>query len=31
VSEEMEAAIQLDVPLKVDMGVGPSWYDSKGG
>ncbi len=31
VREEMEGAIQLDVPLKVDMGVGPSWYDSKGG
>lgn len=31
VCEEMEGAIQLDVPLKVDMGVGPSWYDSKGG
>ena len=31
VREEMEGAIQLDVPLKVDMGVGRSWYDSKGG
>ena len=31
VREEMEGAIQLDVPLKVDMGIGPSWYDSKGG
>ena len=31
VREEMEGAIQLDVPLKVDMGVGASWYDSKGG
>ncbi|MGB5673870.1 MAG: DNA polymerase, partial [Gemmatimonadota bacterium] len=31
VRDEMEGAIQLDVPLKVDMGVGPSWYDSKGG
>jgi DNA polymerase-1 len=30
VREEMESAIQLEVPLKVDMGVGPSWYDSKG-
>ncbi len=31
VREEMEGAIQLDVPLRVDMGVGASWYDSKGG
>jgi DNA polymerase-1 len=31
VREEMEGAIALDVPLKVDVGVGPSWYDSKGG
>ncbi len=31
VREEMEGAIQLDVPLKVDMGIGASWYDSKGG
>jgi DNA polymerase-1 len=31
VREEMEGAIQLDVPLKVDEGVGRSWYDSKGG
>ena len=30
VREEMEAAIHLDVPLKVDEGVGRSWYDSKG-
>ena len=31
VREEMEGAIELDVPLKVDVGVGRSWYDSKGG
>ena len=31
VREEMEGAIQLDVPLKVDVGVGWSWYESKGG
>jgi len=31
VREEMEGAIQLDVPLKVDQGIGRSWYDSKGG
>jgi len=26
---EMEAAYDLDVPLKVDLGLGPSWYDVK--
>jgi DNA polymerase-1 len=26
---EMEGACELDVPLKVDMGLGPSWYDVK--
>ena len=31
VREEMEGAISLDVPLKVDAGFGGSWYDSKGG
>ena len=31
VCEEMEGAIDLDVPLRVDIGVGNSWYDSKGG
>jgi DNA polymerase-1 len=31
VREEMEGAIHLDVPLKVDEGIGRSWYDSKGG
>jgi len=31
VREEMEGAIELNVPLRVDLGVGESWYDSKGG
>lgn len=31
VCEEMEGAIELDVPLRVDIGVGKSWYLSKGG
>ncbi|MGD8495363.1 MAG: DNA polymerase I [Gemmatimonadales bacterium] len=31
VREEMEGAIELDVPLRVDLGVGASWYASKGG
>jgi DNA polymerase-1 len=31
VREEMEGAIDLDVPLRVDIGVGESWYLSKGG
>ena len=31
VREEMEGAIELDVPLRVDLGIGTSWYDSKGG
>ena len=31
VREEMEGAIELDVPLKVDLGIGESWYASKGG
>jgi len=26
---EMEGACELDVPLKVDMGLGPTWYDVK--
>jgi DNA polymerase-1 len=30
VREEMEGAIVLEVPLKVDAGVGSSWYESKG-
>ena len=29
VRDEMEGAIELDVPLKVDLGVGKSWYDCK--
>jgi DNA polymerase-1 len=29
VREEMEGAYDLDVPLKVDIGAGPSWYDTK--
>jgi DNA polymerase-1 len=29
VRTEMEAACDLDVPLKVDMGIGPSWYEVK--
>ncbi|MEW6553087.1 MAG: DNA polymerase I [Actinomycetota bacterium] len=29
VRQEMESACDLDVPLKVDIGVGPSWYDVK--
>ena len=31
VREEMEGAIELSVPLRVDLGSGDSWYDSKGG
>jgi len=31
VREEMEGAIELDVPLRVDLGVGASWYDCKFG
>ena len=30
VTEEMEGAIELSVPLRVDVGSGPSWYESKG-
>jgi DNA polymerase I len=26
---EMESACDLDVPLKVDIGIGPSWYEVK--
>ncbi len=29
VREEMEGAIELDVPLRVDLGTGRSWYDCK--
>lgn len=28
-SEEMQGAIELNVPLKVDMSTGHSWYDAK--
>jgi len=31
VREEMEGAIELDVPLRVDLGTGASWYDCKFG
>jgi DNA polymerase-1 len=31
VREEMEGAIELSVPLRVDLGSGDSWYASKGG
>ena len=30
VVEEMEAAVELAVPLKVEVGVGRSWYEAKG-
>ncbi len=29
VREEMEGAMELDVPLRVDLGRGKSWYDAK--
>ncbi|OFW56253.1 MAG: DNA polymerase I [Candidatus Solincola sediminis] len=29
VREEMENAFPLDVPLKVDVAMGPTWYDAK--
>ena len=28
VSKEMEGAYELNVPLKVDIGVGKSWYEA---
>ena len=28
-SEEMQGAMELRVPLKVDMSVGHSWFDAK--
>ncbi|MFO7586985.1 MAG: DNA polymerase I [Gemmatimonadota bacterium] len=31
VRQEMEGAIELSVPLRVDLGSGDSWYASKGG
>jgi DNA polymerase-1 len=30
VVERMESAMTLDVPLRVDVGIGKSWYDAKG-
>ena len=27
--EEMEGVAELVVPLKVDLGIGESWYDAK--
>jgi DNA polymerase I len=29
VPEEMERAIELNVPLKVDYAYGPTWFDAK--
>ena len=29
--EEMEGAIQLDIPLKVELGIGQNWHDCKFG
>jgi DNA polymerase-1 len=29
VREEMEGAIELDVPLEVDIGWGPNWMEAK--
>ncbi|MDT8435623.1 MAG: DNA polymerase I [Gemmatimonadota bacterium] len=31
VREEMEGAVELSIPLRVDVGTGDSWYASKGG
>ena len=31
VREEMEGAVELDVPLRVDLGIGRTWYDCKFG
>lgn len=28
VSHEMENALQLDVPVRVDMGIGDNWLDA---
>jgi len=30
VVERMESAMELDVPLVADWGVGPNWYECKG-
>nr|MBA2733378.1 hypothetical protein [Acidobacteriota bacterium] len=27
---EMEAAVELDVPLKVEVGIGDNWMETKG-
>ena len=29
VQEHMEGAMELDVSLKVDLGIGDSWFDAK--
>ncbi len=29
IAAEMSGAIQMNVPLKVDVGVGPNWMDAK--
>ena len=29
VRNEMEGALELGIPLKVEIGMGPSWYDAK--
>ncbi|MFQ5864296.1 MAG: DNA polymerase, partial [bacterium] len=29
VKQEMEEAIELDVPIKVDIGVGPNWLEAR--
>ena len=29
VRSEMEGAMQLRIPLKVDIGIGPNWLDAK--
>jgi DNA polymerase-1 len=31
VKSEMEGALELSVPVAVDMGVGVSWYETKAG
>jgi DNA polymerase I-like protein with 3'-5' exonuclease and polymerase domains len=29
VEREMQNAIQLNVPIKIDVGIGPSWAEAK--
>ena len=29
VREEMEGVAQLKIPLSIELGVGPTWYDAK--